>query len=111
MATISDRDRRWIRDEIGDNDPSDDQLQIIFDLYEGDAQATILSILRNRLANFLATAADQSLTGVGSQGTSANINGLREQLKRLGAPIDTDPADGADSNTLKSIRWSRRRTR
>lgn len=83
MSGLTDSQLQVVRDEIGDGEPTDIELDDLFDR-TGSVKGVILAVIKKRLATFAADAASLSVDGY-SQNTSANITALQKQLERVQA--------------------------
>jgi hypothetical protein len=109
MAAMTDMDLQKIREEVGSN-PSDNTVEDTWDSVGGGIIQTSLAILRPRLADALAAAAQGSVAfpGAISVGAPSQPTMLLEQIQRLEAVLAAETGT-ADEGAVGAVTVMRRR--
>lgn len=103
---LEDADRAWVRTHIRWDPPDDSALDDLYDdpTYGGTPAAVVVWFLRDKLSEFLETAADLSLPGGVRLNASKNIDVLEGRLKAIGANLPTDPGSDPRAVTVLGLR-------
>jgi hypothetical protein len=99
MATMTEQNLREVRAEVGSS-PSDDDLQDLWEALTGSVPAVALAVLRPRLADARAAAADGGFTISGALGTTAPAATVLAQLDAQIARLEGQLA--AETGTVGS---------
>lgn len=95
---LTDRQREWMRDELGS--VTDEDLDARFETWGNVRDATI-SLLRRKITAWLANPATVSLSGVASLSLKDNIAAVERRIAAL-LKMDTDPSDGTGVDEVQA---------
>lgn len=90
MPTLTDKQKRWLRDELPDS-VTDEQLQSRYDDL-GSVRDVAIAFLRDQRSELLASPLSTSVAGVASVNYSENVKAIERRLAAL-VQLDDDPTD------------------
>jgi hypothetical protein len=93
MTDLTDTQKRWLHDELGDT-ITDVELQSRFDEL-GSIRDVALRVLRDQRREWLDNPLSVSLSGVASSNATENVKALERRIAEL-ARLDPDPSDPGD---------------